>query len=310
MARRTAIIGVIGYGRTHLALLLDGVERGDFEAVAAVVINPEEAEEECARLREAGCRIFADYQSMYLPIVWDLKRRIVAGEFGPLRTARAYALWPRADSYYKRNGWAGRLVVGDRPVYDSPLNNAVSHYLNLLLFFAGPGVGSSARATALEGKLYRVKPIESFDTASVRARLDTGATLFFHASHSCRNHRGPVLELDFDRARLTASYPGQFVLARGEGEEILGEWASDSLSRSDLVENLVRRINGLDAPWCGTGIASAHTSFIDLLHRTLVIEEAPVSPVEENLPDGRLLHLPGIEEALIDCFREDRILEW
>jgi hypothetical protein len=41
-----------------------------------------------------------------------LKERLLSGEFGAIRGGTLSALWPRPASYFTRNGWAGRLIIG------------------------------------------------------------------------------------------------------------------------------------------------------------------------------------------------------
>ena len=59
---------------------------------------------------------------------------------------------PYPSDYYERNNWAGKLKVGDRWVLDSPLNNALSHYLHLLLFLAGSSQNLTARPLGVAGR--------------------------------------------------------------------------------------------------------------------------------------------------------------
>ena len=50
------------------------------------------------------------------------------------------AAWPRYFNYYARNNWAGKLAMNGTWVFDSPVNNACAHYLNLALFWAGAAI--------------------------------------------------------------------------------------------------------------------------------------------------------------------------
>jgi len=61
---RTCIIGISGYGRVHLELLLKAQAAGDVAIAGAAIINQSEERENCARLRELDCRIFEDYREM------------------------------------------------------------------------------------------------------------------------------------------------------------------------------------------------------------------------------------------------------
>lgn len=61
---RVAIIGVSGYGRIHLQLIRERLERGEIGLSAAVIINPQEEADTVAELQARGCRIYPDYNEM------------------------------------------------------------------------------------------------------------------------------------------------------------------------------------------------------------------------------------------------------
>jgi predicted dehydrogenase len=61
---RAGLSGISGYGRVYLQLALDCQRRGELKLVAAVVINPQEEAATLAELRELGCEVFPDYESM------------------------------------------------------------------------------------------------------------------------------------------------------------------------------------------------------------------------------------------------------
>lgn len=61
---RTALIGISGYGRTHLSNIRT-LERDKLLLLkAATVINRHEMEEECRELEASGCRVYTDYREM------------------------------------------------------------------------------------------------------------------------------------------------------------------------------------------------------------------------------------------------------
>ncbi|HKJ90271.1 MAG TPA: Gfo/Idh/MocA family oxidoreductase, partial [Oceanipulchritudo sp.] len=62
---KTAIIGITGYGKEHLRLLLHGYERHLMQPVAAVCVNPGEAERELASLEKTGCRIYSSVAKLW-----------------------------------------------------------------------------------------------------------------------------------------------------------------------------------------------------------------------------------------------------
>lgn len=114
-----------------------------------------------------------------------LKERILAGEFGPVQGATLTALWPRPSSYFQRNAWAGRLVVGDQFIVDSCLGNALAHFVHNVLFWAGAGkLFSWAQLAAVRAELYRAHPIEASDTLFVEADTTNAIALRFALSQT------------------------------------------------------------------------------------------------------------------------------
>jgi predicted dehydrogenase len=128
-------------------------------------LDPDEFETMAARDAQAPFQTQVGFNFVGDPFRRALSERIGKGEFGPLRRATLAAVWPRDRAYYGRNDWAGRLRVGEQWVQDSPLGNAISHYVQNLLVWA-----SATEVHDVEAALFRGHPIESFDTAFVRAR--------------------------------------------------------------------------------------------------------------------------------------------
>jgi predicted dehydrogenase len=133
-----------------------------------------------------------------------LKRRLLAGEFGALERVSFLGLWRRTSVYFGRAAWAGRLTLPDgRPVLDSCVGNAMAHYVHNLLFWAGTGdLLSWAQIASVRAELYRVHPIQSFDTVFLEAECERGVALRIAASHACREHEHRE-EVHCERATIT-----------------------------------------------------------------------------------------------------------
>ncbi len=115
-----------------------------------------------------------------------LKQRILAGEFGAVRGATLMALWPRPADYFRRNNWAGRLMMDDRVVLDSCMGNALAHFVhNMIFWLGGPELFTWAQIAAVRAELYRAHAIEGADTFFVEADTAAGATLRLALSHAC-----------------------------------------------------------------------------------------------------------------------------
>lgn len=115
-----------------------------------------------------------------------LKERILAGDFGAVRGTTLSALWPRPASYFSRNDWAGRLMMGERMVLDSCFGNAMAHFVHNMLFWTGTtDVFSWGQLAVVRAELYRAHAIEGADTFFVEADTTTGVTMRFALSHAC-----------------------------------------------------------------------------------------------------------------------------
>lgn len=115
-----------------------------------------------------------------------LKTRLLAGEFGAVRGATLGALWPRPADYFRRNDWAGRLLMDGRVVLDSCFGNALAHFVHNLLFWTGTDtLFSWGQPAAVRAELYRAHAIEGADTFFVEADTTAGVPMRFALSHAC-----------------------------------------------------------------------------------------------------------------------------
>lgn len=154
-----------------------------------------------------------------------LKERLLAGEFGVVRGATLTALWPRPTTYFQRNEWAGRLLLGEHLVIDSCLGNALAHFVYDLLFWGGRGsVYSCAQLAAVRAELYRAHRIEGADTFFVEADTTTGVTLRFALSHACSGSSSQTEEVVCERATV------RYVV--GQHAEV--RWLDGRIERIDL----------------------------------------------------------------------------
>ncbi len=133
-----------------------------------------------------------------------LKQRVLAGEFGAVRGATLGALWPRPSDYFRRNNWAGRLLMGDHIVLDSCFGNALAHFVHNMLFWCGrDALFSWAQPAAVRAELYRAHAIEGADTFFVEADTQEGVTMRFAISHACAGPSSQTETLVCEKATLT-----------------------------------------------------------------------------------------------------------
>ena len=111
------------------------------------------------------------FQNARAPVVRALARLARDGALGEVEHVGLVGRWSRADSYYTRTDWAGRLVHHGRYVLDGTLTNPFAHGLMNALIVAGDHDDAPATPTTVRAELYRCRDsIDGDDTASVRIR--------------------------------------------------------------------------------------------------------------------------------------------
>lgn len=153
--------------------------------------------------RAAVRETLVGFNFIYEPVRRALKARLVAGEFGALRQLAFHAAWPRAESYFRRAAWAGRLVLDGRPVLDSCLGNACAHYVHNMFFWAGAdGLDRWCLPAWVEAALFRAHAIEGADTVFVRGETELGARFRFAITHACEGEHVHDETVECERATL------------------------------------------------------------------------------------------------------------
>ncbi len=189
----------------------------------------EEAFQMAAAQKETGRVLAIGYQNIFSPSIQRLKQLRLEERLGRPLAAKCYALWPRSSTYYQRNYWAGRIAVEGTPIYDSPAQNAVAHYLNNLLYIAGDTQEASAEPENVYAENYRAQKIESADTQYIHATTGNGLTIQFIATHAVDVGDGPVACYRFENGYV------DWLLADHQGKTRIYEYGGDH-KEAGLVE--------------------------------------------------------------------------
>lgn len=225
--------------------------------------------------RESGRLVAIGYQHHYSDTTREIKQRLLDGEIGEIRSIDSICLWPRGHSYYNRNDWGGRQYVGDSWVLDSPLHNAISHVVNLILFFSGSTLEARADLLEVEAELYRAKPIQSYDTIRSMASLDTGIRAGVVLSHSSSRIVHPEIRITGTRGRFIWRFDASHRFETEDGtRELKPENQIDV--RGQMFRNVVRRINGdPTARICSTEQARGEVKWVNAVQDAVGIEDIP-----------------------------------
>lgn len=249
-----------------------------------------------------GDRLSVGYQDVYQPSVYRLRDLLRSGRIGQVRSIRGYGLWRRDAAYYNRNGWAGRMRVGEDWVLDSPLNNALAHYLNLMLFLASPHDNAVTTFSSIDAELYRTRQIENFDTGSVRIHTESGFPVEFHVTHSCLQHTGPFVRIEGDKGvALLRAFNGVEVITP-EGTETFE--LEDSLGmRVNMFRSLLDWIAGRESKRCTAVQGLGQSLCVSMLHLLGPVQRVPERFLDPAAEAGAPA-ISGIEEIFIRCVEQ------
>jgi predicted dehydrogenase len=264
------------------------------------------------RAGRAACIGFMD---VYQPAVQAVKRRMVAGEFGKLREARVIGCWPRGEKYYGRADWAGKLRHGGAIVMDTPANNAFAHFIHLAMFLLG-GEGVAARPTGVEAELYRVNPIETYDTCVMRVAVEGGVRMMVGLSHACATSVEPEVTVITERARIRYVHGRTLeIFPAGAGE------AGEAPERLELQLPLHEAMFSNFRDHVRGGPRAAEVGTLEMARvQAEVVAAAWTSGKVTNVREeftrvvsggenaGRLRVIEGVEAALTRCVEEGVML--
>lgn len=264
-----------------------------------------------AAQRKAGLLVAIGFQDIFAPHALELKRRLLSGRIGRPTSATLLVCWPRGDEYYSRNAWAGALRREGAWVLDSPVNNAAAHYLNLALFLLGGDEESAAEPHSVAAELYRARPIENFDTVSMRLMLRGDLPLTVLMTHACRTTihprltitgTGGVAELTmFEHAILRSTASGQAEVIQLERD-----------NRRHVPRALARRLRGQrpDGAIATLETSRPHALAVSGASQAVAVRDVPDEFVAPGVSDSgsSVLAIRDIESILHRCAAEAKML--
>ncbi|XHR31255.1 MAG: Gfo/Idh/MocA family protein [Chthoniobacteraceae bacterium] len=291
----------------HASMTMDALRAGAnvlVEKPAAATIQDVRAMQRCEQ--ETGRFVAVGYQTMYARETFWMKRAILDGKIGELQCIKSRGLWPRLDSYYQRNNWAGRLRRGDTWILDSPFNNALAHQLNMICFLAGTELEQTADLQSIEAELYRAREIESPDTACLRILTREGVPLFFYVTHASSGTVDPEIVIEGTRGTLRWTTSKVQLDVDGLRQEI----PSDSWQelRDALMSHVFRRVADPSAFICTLGIAAAQTIAVNGAHDSSPVQAFPSRLVTREASGNSVKTVvAGLDEVMERAFTSNRL---
>ena len=262
----------------------------------------------------SGLPVAIGFQDVYDAVTLPAKRAVLDGQIGTLRAATLHGCWPRTSTYFRRSAWAGTIERNGTWVLDSPMNNAMAHFVNIGLFLMGPTPDTSAQPLALDAELYRSANIQNYDTCSVRVELDRGnagdgspVDYLISLTHAAQSNVQPTLALHGDRGTLHWSLNGVRITSpTGDTEvQIDAQWNKHQ-SMLCRFARLVRGVDDPDTALATLEVARAHSLIVSAASQAAPIVDVPADAIETIEKDGsEIRSLPGIADAFARA-AEDR----
>lgn len=273
----------------------------------------------CASLEDAkamietrdrtGRKLAIGFQWSYSEANLQLKQHILDGMYGKIKRFRTIVYYPRNLDYYNRGiGWAGkRRMPSGELLLDSVASNATAHFLHNMLFLTGNAIDRSAEPVSIEAEVYKVNPIEMFDTCAMDVRTGDDVELMFYATHAVPmdQNRNPeyVIEAELGTITLTQEADGEHLVGHlNNGQTICYDKPSkDTLRKLLCMGDAVAS----DAPLsCVPETAIPHLKCICALADA--VPETPGFPEEFICFDEekRQYTIRGLGQDLDRCWKE------
>ena len=266
---------------------------------------------------ETGKFVMTGYQWSYNRAVLALKKDILAGKYGKPKRLKTVILWPRVQSYFRRgSGWAGTRYAPDgTKVFDSIANNAAAHYLHNMFFVTGDALDTARRPVSVDCELFRVNPIENFDTSVIRCRFADGAEALFYASHTVAKNRNPRFCYEFEKGTVTydADAPEKSIIGVfSDGTTVsYGNPYADDMEKIRIAIANVRCAPAERNLVCTPKTAEIHAQCIEAVSRAEIVTlpETLVEKLPYGADGGDVLYtVKGLGEALDACYDDGCML--
>jgi predicted dehydrogenase len=240
------------------------------------------------------------YQWSFSAAVQNLKRDIRRGLFGRPQRLRCLYLWPRDETYYHRNDWAGKQKdEAGHWILDSPMNNAMAHDLHNMFYILGEKRETSALPNRVEAELYRAYDIPNFDTAALRCFTEADVEILFYVSHATAVDTGPVFSYEFEEGTIFSRGRNSDIMARLPDGGIKNYGCPDSEPLRKMW-TAISLVGSTGTPACGLEAAMGQTLCLNGAQDSVPqVQSFPHSLLlEQGEPGRRAISVRGLDEVL------------
>lgn len=258
-----------------------------------------------------GKWIAVNFQHLFNASTQSIKQRLFSGEFGAIKSVYASALWPRAETYFQRSSWSGKLKVDDRWVLDGTVGNPLAHLVAEALYLATTGPGMATPST-VQAELYHANAIESEDTSAMRVETTEGIELFFCASLASKNRRDTACEIRAEKAtiRLCDFCQVEVAFCGGRTEQQdFSEEDSGVFSRQGMIRSMIQSLRENQRPLITVEECRSYVLVWNGAFESAGIPAAikPGFIKKEELDGKNFYCIPGMDRAIQEMVSANRL---
>ena len=176
------------------------------------------------------------------------------------------------------------------------------------LYLCGETMDSAANVRSVQAELYRARPIDSLDTASMRAVTDNEVTVHIAMSHVTAERFGPVIVMRCEKGTVIWK-EGKAEITYRDGTTETVEDRTKTQLRTRSFRNMVSVLRE-GAPVVSTvEIARAQTLCINAAHESCPeIQTIPASAVESVDKNGDSFRVvKGMDDLIRQGAEKDRL---
>jgi predicted dehydrogenase len=292
---------------THYPYILTCFENGsNVLCEKPVTASLAELDELIAQEKKTGLFAAVGFQLCFARDVLALKRDILDGIFGRPLEFKALRFARRGTKYYRRNGWAGKLCFEGCTILDSPLQNACSHDIQIMLFLLGEDMKQSASVESVEAELWQGRPdIENYDAVALRLKTGNGTRLHFYTAHCVEESTAvPLGEYRFEKALVRwGGTPDAGLTACFDNGTIKSYSGISQEKRFQKLYDTVEAVRSGIPPFCTLETVRSHLHCVNLVQQ-FPVKKVPVEKLTQvNADDGEaFFYVPGLRDAFARAY--------
>lgn len=253
---------------------------------------------------EKGATVAVGFQWSYSEGIQTLKKDILAGTYGRIKSMKTLVNWARPVGYYAGSSWKGKMLDGDgNVIFDTPISNAASHFLHNMLFLAGADMYSSWQqvdAAKYELECRRAHDIETFDTITLK--LDCGDRKLHFLGTLASDAPHPVqFEIACERGRIVFPYDEEKHIAGIHEDGTVTRYTNPDVDRMRHYRKVAKDIAAGRRVACDIDTVKPFQHVIE--HIRLHGDIKPFSPEEVYAEEDKLF-VKGLSAQLLKAYNQ------